>query len=160
MERADRILRHPVFLENLEKISAAEADRRFCRHNMEHFLDVARIGRIINAEEGFGIETEEIYAAGLLHDIGRAAQGGEGASHEFASALLAERILRDCGFSEEETAAVADAIRAHRTEGVSGEKNLRGLLYRADKASRPCYACRARGECRWEEEKKNLHLLY
>ena len=46
-----------------------EKERIFCRHGMEHLLDVARIAYITNLEEGLGIEKDVIYAAGLLHDV-------------------------------------------------------------------------------------------
>ncbi len=158
--RIDRIIRHPAFLENLSKNDAAEADRRFCRHNMVHFLDVARIARVINGEEQMGVSTEWIYAAGLLHDIGRHVQYADGTPHEQASAVIAPGILAECGFSEEETESIVDAILMHRNGKIADEKNLRGLLYRADKASRACFACQAQTECNWKSEKKNLHILY
>lgn len=158
--RIDRIMKHPGFLEHLKKNDAAEAHRRFCRHNMVHFLDVARIARIINGEEHFGVDQEWIYAAGLLHDIGRHEQYADGTPHEQAGAVIAPGILVECGFSEEETATIVDAILMHRTEAVAGEKNLRGLLYRADKASRACFACSVEKECNWKNEKKNLRILY
>ena len=65
MDRIDKILKHNLFLENLQKIEAAEADRCFCRHDMAHFLDVARIGMIINLEESLEIPGELIYGAAL-----------------------------------------------------------------------------------------------
>ena len=160
MKRIDEILKNKDFLENLGKNDAAEADRRFCRHNMAHFLDVARIARIINAEENFGVDLEWIYAAGLLHDIGRHVQYADGTPHEQASACLAPGILSECGFSEEETRAVTGAILAHRDPQVAGEKNLGGLLYRADKASRACFSCPAEAECNWKKDKKNLTVPY
>lgn len=160
MDRIDRILQNPCYREHLQKNHAAEADRRFCRHNMAHFLDVARIGRIINEEEGFGIDLELIYATGLLHDIGRHIQYENGTPHELASARIAPGILAECGFTAEESALVTDAISCHRSTEVSGEKNLRGLLYRADKASRACYACEAERDCNWKDGKKNLRIVY
>ena len=39
-----------------------------------------------------------IYAAGLLHDIGRYEQMKKGTPHHLAGARLAERILTDCDF--------------------------------------------------------------
>ena len=158
--RIDRILKHPEFLANLKKNDAAEAHRRFCRHNMVHFLDVARIARVINGEEHFGVDLEWIYAAGLLHDIGRHVQYADGTPHEEASAVIAPEILAECGFSEEEVAIIADAILMHRKSEVAGEKNLRGILYRADKASRACFACPVEQECNWKNEKKNLLIMY
>ena len=38
MDRIDKILNHDLFLYHLERNNAAEADRRFCRHSMVHFL--------------------------------------------------------------------------------------------------------------------------
>ena len=100
MDRVDRIIKHNIFTENLHKNMDAEKDRQFCRHDMAHFLDVARIGKIINLEERLGVADEMIYAAGLLHDIGRHLQYSRGVPHEQASAEIAPGILRDCGFGE------------------------------------------------------------
>jgi len=160
MERIDKILNHNLFIGNLEKNNAAEADRCFCRHDMVHFLDVARIGMILNLEEQLGIPRVLIYAAALLHDIGKHRQYKEGVPHETAGAELAPGILRDCGFDEQDTKLITDAILGHRNREVASEKTLRGILYRADKASRACYACKVQEECKWSAEQKNLRLRY
>ncbi len=160
MDRIDKILKHPVFIECIQKNETAEKDRIFCRHNMAHFLDVARIGRIINAEEGLSTETELIYAAALLHDIGKHMQYAEGIPHEQASARLAWVILPDCGFDQNETDVIIEAIRGHRDERSACENGLKGILYRADKLSRACFCCPAEGECSWKEGKKNRSLRY
>lgn len=160
MERIDKILKHDLFLYHLNKNNAAEADRRFCRHNIIHFLDVARIGEIINLEENIGLDREVIYAAALLHDMGKHIQYEEGIPHEKAGAAIAPEILSDCGFSDEECNIIADAILYHRDKDVMSEKNLRGVLYRADKASRACFACEAETDCNWKEDKKNLTIKY
>ena len=52
MDRIDKILNHDLFLRHLKENEKAEIDRQFCCHDMNHFLDVARIGEIINLEEG------------------------------------------------------------------------------------------------------------
>ena len=160
MNRIDRILQNHTYQDYLDLNAAAEADRRFCRHNMAHFLDVARIARIINLEEQLGVETEYIYAAALLHDIGRHVQYADGTPHEKASAALAPAILAECGFAEAEICLIIEAILAHRDVSAAGERNLRGLLYRADKASRACFDCPAAEECDWSEGKKNLTIRY
>lgn len=160
MDRIDRILKHNLFNVCLNKNKAVEKDRIFCRHDMTHFLDVARIGRIINAEEGLGVEVDLIYAAALLHDIGKHMQYSEGIPHELASAQLAPGILSDCGFDKKETDVIIDAIRGHRDENSADEKNLKGILYRADKLSRACFCCPAEGGCDWKDGKKNLRLRY
>lgn len=156
MERIDKILKHPLFIENLKKNQAAEAERCFCRHDMVHFLDVARIGMILNLKEQQKIQQEWIYAAGLLHDIGKHRQYEAGIPHEQASAEIAPVILRECGFDEKETAVIIEAILAHRDAAAAQCSGLKGILYRADKASRACFACEAEPECNWKGEKKNL----
>ncbi len=160
MERIDNIIRNEIFLYHLKENKTAEADRCFCRHDMVHFLDVARIGMLLNLEEEYRIPKEQIYAAALLHDIGKHFQYENGTPHEQASCRIAPEILKSCGFSEEESRIICDAIGSHRDVNVAGEHNLRGLLYRADKASRPCYVCEVSHLCNWSGRKKNTGIAY
>ena len=160
MKRIDKILEHDLFQYHLKENNTAEADRRFCRHNMVHFLDVARIAMIINLEEQLGIDKEWIYAAALLHDVGKHMQYADGTPHERASGEIAPKILRDCGFLQEEIQVIVEAILSHREAESAKEKNLKGLLYRGDKASRACFACEAEGDCNWKDGRKNLQIKY
>lgn len=160
MKRANLILQNQLFRAHLEQNRVAEADRCFCHHDMGHFLDVARIARIICLQEGIEIGEDILYAAALLHDIGRHIQYEDGTPHETASARIAPQILAQCDYSEWESNYIVDAIRAHRDASVETEQNLRGVLYRADKASRACFACAAEKECNWERKKKNLLIRY
>ncbi len=158
MERIDAILCNEAYQKYIKKNLAAEEKRIFCRHNMEHFLDVARIGWIMNLEEQIGLNKESIYAAALLHDIGRHIQYEDGTPHEFAGSQLAPEILRACGFDETEAAEILEAIRNHRNAAIADRQDLSGVLYRADKASRACFACTACELCDWSKEKKNLSI--
>ncbi|MBO5336166.1 MAG: HD domain-containing protein [Lachnospiraceae bacterium] len=160
MDRVDKILKHPLFQKNLEENNTAEADRRFCRHDIRHFLDVARIATILNLQENLQISKELVYAAALLHDLGKHMQYSEGIPHEKSSAEIAPFILKDCNFDEKETCVIVEAILTHRDEKVATERNLKGILYRADKASRACFACEAEADCNWKEGKKNLTIKY
>lgn len=160
MDRIDAILSHESYKSHIKKNLAAEENRIFCRHNMEHFLDVARIAMILNLEEKMGLEKVHIYAAALLHDIGRHIQYAEGIPHEAASAEAAVEILEDCGFSEAEREIILTAIRNHRNKEIAKNRDLSGVLYRADKASRACFGCTAWEVCDWAVEKKNMHLRY
>ena len=63
MDRVNRILHNPKYRECVEKNRKYEEERIFCRHDMSHFLDVARLSWIENLEKGLGIEKELIYAA-------------------------------------------------------------------------------------------------
>lgn len=154
------MIKHPLFTECLSRNQEAEKDRPFCRHDLSHFLDVARIGMILNLREQAGVEEELLYAAALLHDIGRYVQYADGTPHEQASALLAPGILSDCGFTDKETGDILRAIERHRSPEAAAERSLAGLLYRADKASRACFACRAEADCNWKKEKKNLRIQW
>ena len=160
MERINQICRHPRWTESLEKIRVLEQDRIFCRHDAAHFLDVARIGTIIALEEGLELDREWIYAAALLHDCGKHEQYENGTPHEQASARIAPEILKDCGFDDKEKDVIVTAISRHRDPEAAKEKNLNGVLYRADKASRACFACDAEKDCNWKDGKKNLTIRY
>lgn len=102
MERIDKISDHPLWKWHMAQLKEAEKDRIFCKHGIEHLLDVARIAYIENLEQNCGVSKEWIYTAALLHDIGRFLQYSKGISHEEAGAELAEEILKDCGFKQEE----------------------------------------------------------
>jgi putative nucleotidyltransferase with HDIG domain len=159
MNSINQIIHNQSYLSHIGKIAEWEKDRQFCRHNTSHFLDVARIAMILNIQDNYGIEQELIYAAALLHDIGRWQQYETGEDHALASAKLAPAILNECGFSDEESEQIVSAITTHRDSSVKDEKNLNGLLYCADKLSRPCYFCEQEKNCNWKNDKKNLELL-
>lgn len=152
---------HPLYRKCYRRLEELEKDRVFCRHQMAHLLDVARIAYIISLEQNLDIEKEMIYGAAVLHDIGKYAQYEEGIPHEKAGEQIAAQILdtlpQDCTFLEEEKRMILTAIRGHRKLRKDGEP-LEQLLYRADKASRLCFACPAEGECSWSREKKNLEI--
>lgn len=160
MERINMILEHEEFKRQLSIIVEAEKDRCYCNHDFEHLMDVARIAMIINLEEKIGLDQEMIYATALLHDIGKGRQYAEGIAHEIAGGEIAPSILEDCGFSEEEIFRIKRAILSHRDPAVKEDKNLRGVIYRADKASRPCFICKMAKECNWPEDKKNKRVIY
>ena len=160
MKRIDQIVSHPVFREQFTLLQEAEKDRIFCRHTMEHFLDVARLMYIYTLEDQAGFSKEMLYVAGLLHDIGRYEQMEQGTPHHLAGARLAELILTDCGFSPEEQEPILAAIRSHRVKDTAETPLFSRYLYRADKQSRNCFSCPARAACNWPEEKMNLTIRY
>lgn len=158
MERIDKICSHGFWRSCTEKISELEKDRIFCLHDTSHFLDVARLAYIENLERSLNISKELIYAAALLHDIGRHLEYTESIPHDKASAMIAGNILKDCGFDTQEQSIIVTAIAQHRTAEAAGKDDLAGLIYRADKKSRPCLFCKAEKICNWSIQKKNLNL--
>lgn len=160
MDRIDQIIYNQKYKEYRIRIEKWEKDRIFCHHDTNHFLSVARIAWILNLEEQLHMEKEYIYAAALLHDIGRFKQYEDGSDHAVVSSELAVDILSETGFSETENKLICDAIASHRIKEVADERNLKGILYRADKLSRDCYFCKASDQCDWKNDKKNESLPY
>jgi uncharacterized protein len=159
MERVNKILNHKKYKECIKRNSECEIDRKFCHHDMIHFLDVCRIMYIVSLEKNSGFNKEIIYACGILHDIGRWKQYQDGTPHDIASVQLAKEILEDCSFNGEEMEQILNAIKNHRNKN-NEDDSLGELLYKSDKLSRKCFDCSAEDECNWDNEKKNLKLKY
>lgn len=157
MERYNLIVNNELYIDLLKRLEVAEADRIFCRHGIGHLLDVARIAYIMVLENGADYSKDVVYAAGLLHDIGRVAQYETGARHHEAGVPVAKEIMEQCEYSKEEIALVCDAIGKHRkSQAGSG---LSEMLYMADKLSRNCFLCEAYVECNWDENRKNKGVI-
>ncbi len=156
MERINRILANDLFKCYVSENAKEEKYRQFCRHDLGHAMDVARIAWILNLEEEAGLSKDLVYGAALLHDIGRYLQYRDGTPHEQASATLAEDILEECGYDSSESKEILNAIISHRDSKMLKKKDLAGVIYRADKLSRPCFACKMEKECNWKQDKKNM----
>lgn len=159
MERVNNILNNNKYKEYIELIENLESSRVFCRHDLKHFIDVARIAYILVLENGLDIKKELVYAAALLHDIGRWAQYKNGIPHDDASAGLSEDILIQSGFDESEKRIIVDAIQNHRN-GNEELNNFNSIFTRSDKLSRECYKCKTTNQCKWNDDKKNYKINY
>lgn len=163
LPRVDAIWHDTLYQREYTRLQELERDRAFCRHGLRHLMDVARIMWILNLERGCGLGREAVYAAALLHDIGKAEQYETAEPHELAGARIAAEILDGLEpalrFDDAERAAILTAIRGHRRLRTDAEP-LERLLFQADKASRPCFACPegVRAACSWSDAKKNLNL--
>ena len=157
MSRIDRIIQNPQYVDTLKRLQVLETDRIFCRHDISHFMSVARLMWIEVLEQQLSVDREVVYAAALLHDIGRVAQVEQGIPHEQASAEFAQQILPDAGYNEQEVRQVTSAILSHREDCSVSE--LGKILYQADKRSRDCWCCSASNLCNWPEEKKNKGIF-
>lgn len=156
MGRYRGILKHPVFLEYLEEIVELEKNRIYCGHSLEHLLAVARIAYITVLEQKLDYDKDIVYAAGLLHDIGRTTQYKSGVPHEIAAIEPATQILEFCGYTTQEIKDITEAIGKHR---VKHGDSLSAILYKADKQSRNCYVCKAADTCNWPDGKRNNGVI-
>jgi uncharacterized protein len=158
-DKINLIIENHSFQYNLRKIEELEKYREFCRHDMQHFLDVARLMYIITLENALNIPKHMIYATALLHDIGRGEQYENGIPHHSASIGLAKSILEQCKYDTEEITEILDAIGNHRND-TEKLNSLSYVLYKCDKLSRNCIHCKAIDGCKWSVEKKNLKITY
>lgn len=165
MSRLEAIYHSERWLKCMKEIESAEVDRIYCKHDFVHLMDVARLAYIYSLEEDLHIDKDVIYAASLLHDIGRSREYNDGIPHDDAGADIARDILSSSYYSEDEREAIISAIRGHRGHDVVEDANgmtsmLTQVIKRADKESRLCLVCEARESCKWPDEKKNLSIKY
>lgn len=158
MKKIQSIYNHKDYQHCLNEIEKMEISRVYCKHDMAHFLDVARIAWIMCLENALKYDKTWVYACGLLHDIGRGCQYATGEPHEVAGVRIAKGILEDTGFEEDAIKVIIKAIANHKNEPISNQLDLDGILYRADKASRACYTCGLIESCNWSNDKKNLKI--
>ncbi|WP_434510838.1 HD domain-containing protein [Desulfitobacterium sp. AusDCA] len=146
--RVNQILKHDLFKEYSQYNSQAEEKRAFCRHGLDHGIAVARIAYIYLLEQqNTSLSKEVIYAAGLLHDLGRWREYETGEDHALAGAELVKPIIQDSGFSIDELETITQGIREHRLN-PEGKMSLlgRALAY-ADDWARDCRNCLIKEAC-------------
>lgn len=140
MKNTERLLENERYKNYLKRLEAFESDRVFCRHNLEHFVSVARIAYIhalenclINEEDvlchdaekadcsesykknyGCLISKDLIYFTSLLHDIGRLFEYEEGTPHDEASVEIAISFLDESTFNRAQEKLILDCIKEHR----------------------------------------------
>ncbi|MBI9049714.1 MAG: HD domain-containing protein [Anaerolineaceae bacterium] len=102
-------------------------------HDFDHVLRVYELCKSIGKQENADWKILSISA--LLHDACGAAPGSkERMEHHLASALLAEKVLTEKGWLEEDIKAVMHCIRAHRYRGTEMPQSLEAkVLFDADK---------------------------
>lgn len=154
---ANKILKSRSYQEELKKLHNLEKQRVFCKHDIGHFLTVARLTMLLCHEKGIEADADLVYSAALLHDIGRAEEYTGGVPHDRAGKLIAENILTDIGCDEELKCEIIRLIGCHRNnEGA--DRTLESVFYEADKKSRICFDCSAQEECNWSLERRNMDI--
>lgn len=162
MERYNQIIAQERFRTLLNRMEQLEQNREYCRHDLTHLLDVCRVAYIFALEENMCDSVggkDVIYAAGLLHDLGRVAQYEQGIPHEEESVRLAKMILPECGYTQDEIKMITNAISNHRKDADNDNQLLSRYLQKADNKVRNCFACQAAGTCKWDEKRKNRGIV-
>ena len=162
--RFQKIMKHPLFKQSMNQIVQMETERIYCKHGIEHCLDVARICALLLSRNSQDIDFDFIYAIALLHDLGRSQEG----NHCEASVKLAKIILPDCDYSENEIEAISQVIKEH--SGRIPKESLEQLLQKktlglkecfkmADQLSRNCFCCQAADTCKWAESERTQTIV-
>lgn len=159
MKNTNTILKLDFILEKLNNLKKLEDDRIYCRHNLTHFFDVARICYILCLENNINIKKDLIYTTAILHDLGREDQILNGINHDIASFDLAKKTLEFTDFTNEEKDMILNAISNHRKK-IDDYLSFSSIFYKADKLSRDCFNCNSYDTCNWSFEKKNNQIKY
>lgn len=161
MKYVEAVLKNEKFLECIHQISELEKSRMYCKHDFTHLLDVCRIAHLINLENHLGMDKEQLYLCGLLHDIGRGEEYLTGANHADAGVKIATEILSQIQCPPHLRQAVLHEIGNHRKKPTDMTVVTReNLFYLADKRSRNCFMCEANMTCNWPNDKKNKTIVY
>ena len=116
LELTNKILVNETYRKELEELRRLEKDRVFCGHDVQHFLDVARITMIICHEKGIDVMPDLVYSASLLHDIGRTKEYSENIPHRIAGKEIAEKILEETGCCKDMKNRILSLIVNHRNQ--------------------------------------------
>ncbi len=181
MSRIEGIINNKIYQDYLRQLTGLEKDRVFCHHDWEHLIAVSRISYILALEKegvphiaweangGTGEQAdyqerevraqvkEIIYAAGLLHDIGRVRQYQTGEDHALIGGQLAEPILVDAGFNRQEIQLICQAIERHRQQKEHSSL-LSEIISQADGLARQCNSCHVKSDC-YKYEKMPTSIL-
>ena len=65
----NKIFKNQMFLNALIENEKAEKNRKYCLHNINHFLDTARIAYILSLENNLKIPKDNIYMQHLYFMI-------------------------------------------------------------------------------------------
>lgn len=170
MKYTDLVLKHPIFLEYMERIQMLEKDRIYCCHGIEHGMDVSRLAWIYYLEDMIEeesslrlVKTEQkdlFYLSGLLHDIGRTDQYETGIHHSIAGVKITKQILQDIQVPDDWVKPILEVVSEH--SNGTFDKNCKSVEYyimKADHDSRLCFACQARESCKWAENEMNMTVI-
>lgn len=172
LKRVQLILQDELFIEYINRNTHEGQEHPFCKHDLAHMIDVARIAYILVLENhdleyfvqaanlsGKMAAKEIIYTAGLLHDIGKWEEYDSGADHAAFGSQLVRDLLPRLNFNENEINIIARAVFEHRN--INEEMSFLGeRLHRADNLSRVCSQCSDKQYCiKFENAEKGSTLL-
>ncbi len=95
-------------------------------HSYDHTRRVLSISLQIGKEMDARIRI--LYAAALLHDVGRPREEKTGVSHAAISGEMSRKVLSEAGYTPQEIESVVAAIRTHRFSEGLRPVSLEGMI--------------------------------
>lgn len=115
---------------------AVEKELSCSAHDMEHVMRVYKLCLELAKDEA-DVDLDVLKAAALLHDIARVREDSvkDGKiDHAILGAKMAEKILKDLGYSKEKIEKIKHCIEAHRLRSSVKPRTKEAIiLYDADK---------------------------
>lgn len=161
MKYVERLMLSQTFLDIRKQLDKQEQTRAFCKHGLDHSLDVARIAQLMNLEFGFLQDKEEIYLSALLHDLGRVEEYERGIQHQKAGYEIARKLLGEIQYPLHLWEPVLQRVLEHRHLNICNEEiTADNFFWFADKRSRNCFVCQQSQDCNWKTEKKTKTIKW
>lgn len=183
MKFAEKLLKHPEFLQLQKRVQEMEQDRMYCHHELSHALDVCRMAWMMYLEDEYKThlkdyadhaeepylnadnmlaKKDQFYVTGLLHDIGRVAQYETGEHHSVAGVRIAEKLLTEIEYPSEWMRETLQIVGVHhgRDEKAGEPSRMEYYIRRADHLSRNCFFCEASDSCKWKKEERNQTICW
>jgi len=124
-------------LQKIKKIAEKKMRGISPSHDFSHVMRVYNLCLSIVKKEKKNVDLEILKISALLHDIGRKEEDLDKTGkidHAVLSAKMAEKILKDLGYSKEKIDKIKHCIETHRFKGKLKPKTIEAkILFDADK---------------------------
>jgi hypothetical protein len=125
------IQRDPRILKVYEEARRRYAEVELFHHNFTHVMRDLHRALVIAADEG-SVDYGILIPSVLLHDIGFCTPDFKKLGHDVAGKRLAEEILKDLDYSEDECKAIGHCIHAHKGKAELPRTLEAKILFDAD----------------------------
>jgi hypothetical protein len=125
------IQRDPRILKVYEQARRRYAEVELFHHNFTHVMRDLHRALVIAADEG-SVDYGILIPSVLLHDIGFCTPDFKKLGHDVAGKRLAEEILKDLDYSEDECKAIGHCIHAHKGKAELPRTLEAKILFDAD----------------------------
>ena len=127
----EHIQRDPRILKIYEEARRRYAEADLLHHNFTHVMRDLHRALVIADDEG-SVDYGILIPSVLLHDIGFCTPDFKKLGHDVAGKRLAEHVLKELGYSEDECKAIGHCIHAHKGKAELPRTLEAKILFDAD----------------------------